>query len=130
MSETVFAKHSPGVLDEVWDAEMARRAADILGREYPGHPWVVGYQGQALHVRHSEIDAYIAPLMRQYAKGLCYTVKHQDTDDPKVFRQMVLEAGGKMLEAFNIPRTKWIGVEPTFPWGLFTQKVGVLNNGS
>lgn len=128
--ESVLARHENGLIDDIEDAEAAKRMAHLLGRYYPGHPWIVGYQGHVLVIRHDAIDQYIGALMRQYAKGFCYVVKHHDHPDPKTFQRAAIEAGGKMLEAFGYPRGKWDGREPSFPFGLFNQKVGVLSNGS
>jgi len=122
-------RHEAGVLSEALDAAKAKEAAKILEDAYPGHPWRVGYQGHILTVHHDEITEYVK-MMGRYAKGFCYSVNWQHFTDAKVFRHEIITAGGKLLEAFGLPRGRWSGLPCQFPHGLFTQEVGVLQNGS
>jgi hypothetical protein len=120
--------HEAGLLNESLDAAKAKEAAKILEDTYPGHPWRVDYRGHMLMVQHAEIDDYIQ-IMGRFAKGFCYSINWQQYTDAKVFKAEVKEAGGKLLEAFGLPRGKWVGLPCQFPFGLFSQKVGVLQNG-
>ena len=120
--------HESGILNEALDVAKAKEAAQILEDTYPGHPWRVGYQGHVLTIHHDEITDYIR-IMGRFAKGFCYTINWNAFPDAKVFKDEVKEAGGKLLEAFGLPRGHWNGTPCTFPFGLFTQQVGVLQNG-
>ena len=123
-----FTYREQSVFEESLDEAKAREAVDILEKAYPGHPWRVGFQGHILTLHHSEITEYIQ-IMGAFAKGFCYSINWNNYPDAKVFKQEVLEGGGKLLEAFGLPRTKWDGSPVKFPHGLFSQQVGVLQNG-
>ena len=87
--------------DELWSLDIAR----ALERHYPGHPWVVGFQGGALIVRHMQIaDAVMLKTGRQ-GFGSVLPPHRQGT------RKEALEAavrhGGELLETFGMPRGSW-----------------------
>lgn len=119
----------PSILDERADRAAAMEVWRVLCKQYPAHPWVVGWVSHVVTVQHADIDAYIKPLMRHYAKGFLYSIRYVDYPAVSQLRHQAVLAGGRMLEAFGYERGKWDGMaQPQYPVGLFTQKVGLFAN--
>lgn len=118
------------ILAETLDAAKATEAAGILETAYPGHPWRVGYQGHVITIHHDQVEQWVKAQFREFGRGFCYSINWNNYPDAKVFKQQVLKGGGAMLEGFGIPRGKWVGVEPRYIPGVFTQVRGVFERAS
>lgn len=105
----------PGEASESLDLEKAQQVAATLERHYPGHPWLVSFQGRVLVVRHLAIsDLVRVDLGRD---GFGFVLKHLDSHSASDLARNAVMAGGQMLEAFGLPREAWDGREPTVPSG-------------
>jgi hypothetical protein len=105
----------PGEANESLDLQKAQEVAETLEREYPGHPWLVSFQGRVLVVRHLAIsDLVRCDLGRD---GFGFVLKHLDSHSASDLAHSALMAGGQMLEAFGLPRGAWDGRDPVIPAG-------------
>jgi hypothetical protein len=92
---------------------MAMDVGHALEREYPNHPWIVGFQGGALLVKHMAIsDEWKAATGKE---GMCFLLPKDKLGTPKEVAQSAIRAGGQMLEAFGLKRGAWQGEKPRAP---------------
>ena len=80
-------------------AEVAccKRMAQILYAKYPGHPWSV-----EVNAKQGIAFITIPPLL---GTTWGYIIKLDDIANERDFETSVKEAGGNILERFNIPRS-------------------------
>jgi hypothetical protein len=84
-----------------------------LEKAYPNHPWQVSFQGGALIVKHAVIDALVTTELRR--QGFGYLLPKEAMDRHQELVKSAIQAGGAMLELFDLPRGAWDGREPTIP---------------
>jgi hypothetical protein len=99
--------------DESLDLQKAREVAHTLEREYPGHPFLVSFQGRVLVVRHLVISALVRSALGR--DGFGFVLKHLESHSSSDLAHSAMVAGGQMLEAFGLPRGAWDGTEPKLP---------------
>lgn len=87
--------------DEAWTLEIAR----ALDEHYPGHPWIVSFQGGALIVRHVQIAH--AVMMRTGKQGFGSVLPPHKQGSRKEAIASAVRFAGELLEAFQIPRGRW-----------------------
>lgn len=113
MSDRVIRVLETGDADEVSDMKLAMEIGEILQKEYPSHPWVVGFQSRNLVVRHLSIASEVERLIGR--SGFASLLPREKLGTPKEIRDSVVEFGGQLLEAFNLPRGPWDGRLPEVP---------------
>jgi len=89
---------------EIWKA---------LEKHYPNHPWLVSFQGGAMIVRHTVINAAVAAHLRR--DGFGFLMPKEKLGTAKEVTKSALEAGGAMLELFGYRRGAWDGSDPVIP---------------
>lgn len=102
-----------GDADEVSDMETALQIGAILQREYPSHPWVVGFQGRGLVIRHLAIASEVARVIGR--EGFSTLLPREKLGTPKDLAHTVTLFAGQLLEAFGLPRGPWDGRLPIVP---------------
>ena len=105
-----------GDKDEALDLYKARQVGETLAKHYPGHPWVVSFQGRVLVVRHHEINEFVRTHLGR--DGFGFVLHHLRSYSATQLAHDAMIAGGQMLEAFGIPRGAYRGVEPVMPAGF------------
>ncbi len=107
----------PGDPEEQSDMRIAERLGMALEKFYPDHPWVVSVQGGAIIIRHREIAQVVSFEMGR--DGFGAVLPRKATDTPKSIVASAKEFGGRLLEAFGLPRGRWNGEKPVLPkgWG-------------
>lgn len=99
-----------------WESSYLDLALEIaceLQRHYPDHPWEVSFQGGAMIVRHKSINHEVAAFLKREGFGML--IPKEQLDNPKEVVHSAIQAGGAMLELFNLPRGKWDGRDPVIP---------------
>lgn len=95
MTVRLYGEASPfdGTMDRV-PAELAlcKRMGRVLDFHYPGHPWAV-----SVDIRQGVAQISIPALLGNWA-----FILHLDGDTSD---QMIVRAGGEILERFHIPRS-------------------------
>lgn len=99
-----------GDADEVSDMELALEIGAILQKAYPNHPWIVGFQGRSLVIRHLAIASEVTRVIGR--EGFSTLLK---PGTPKQMGHIAVMAAGELLEAFGLPRGPWDGTPPTVP---------------
>lgn len=95
------------------DMVMAKQIADVLGRHYPNHPWMV-------HVNGKQGIAVIRNRMLSGQWG--YVLKLKDVISATDLDAKAMKAGGEILERFRLKRGQFNGEH----WaGLPTNVAGV-----
>lgn len=84
-----------------------------LNKAYPNHPWSVQFQGGAMIVRHTVINAAVAEHLRR--DGFGFLMPKDKLDTARNVSKSAVEAGGAMLELFGLKRGAWDGSDPTIP---------------
>ena len=105
-----------GDADERTDMERAIEIGKILERVYPSHPWLVGFQGRALVIRHLAIASEVARVLGR--EGFATMLPEDKMRTPTELTHTVMIFAGEMLEAFGLPRAAWDGRPPTVPLHL------------
>lgn len=99
--------------DEASAMELAQAVGEALNKAYPHHPWLVGFQGGHIVVKHLAIeDAVHAAIgKRGFSTALPYSrlTTHKQVSDSAV------QMGGMLLEQFKLPRGAWDGRDPVVP---------------
>jgi hypothetical protein len=113
MSDIIVERGDP---DEAQDLYKARQVGETLEKHYPGHPWVVSFQGRVLVVRHYEINEFVKRNLGR--DGFGFVLHHLKSYSATQLAHDAMIAGGQMLEAFGIPRGAWRGAEPMLPPGF------------
>jgi hypothetical protein len=109
-----------GDANESLDLQKAREVAHTLEKIYPGHPFLVSFQGRVLVVRHMLISALVRSALGR--DGFGFVLKHLESHSASDLAHSAMVAGGQMLEAFGLPRGKWDGRAPTVPSGWTRKK--------
>lgn len=99
--------------DEISDMELALEVGAILQKEYPNHPWIVGFQGRALVIRHLGIASEVARVIGR--EGFASVLPRDKMGTPKEVKHSVVMFAGELLEAFSLPRGAWDGTPPVVP---------------
>lgn len=102
-----------GDIDEASDRDLALYIGDELQRAYPNHPWIVGFQGRSLVIRHLSIASEVARVIGR--EGFASLLPREKLGTPKEIKHSVLMFAGEMLEAFQLPRGPWDGRVPVVP---------------
>lgn len=85
--------------NEVLEMEKAKEVGDTLAKHYPGHLWVVSFQGGVLVVKNLAISSFYG-----------FVIKHHDSFSASDLAAKAVLAGGEMLERAGIDRNKpWNG---------------------
>lgn len=92
--------------EQEWGLEIAQ----ALDKHYPGHPWVVSFQGGALIIRHIEIAH--AVMMKTGKNGFGSVLPNHKQGTRKECVANAVRFGGELLEAFRMPRGKWDPAHP------------------
>jgi hypothetical protein len=100
--------------DEGTDEDWAGAISQALDAHYPGHPWIVAFQGKALILRHVEIAH--AVMMATGKSGFGSVLPPHRYGTRKEAIASAVKGAGEMLEAFGMPRGKWNeGTPPKVP---------------
>jgi len=75
---------------------LAKNAAEMLNRAYPGHLWAVDVEGSVMNIRDMLLSGSMGYTLHIPA---IYSASSWDKD--------VIFAGGEILERYNIARGKW-----------------------
>jgi hypothetical protein len=102
-----------GDADEATDRNLALEIGKVLERKYPNHPWLVGFQGRALVIRHLAIASEVARVLGR--EGFCAMLPPDKMNTPTELSHTVMVFGGQLLEAFGLPRGEWDGRPPVVP---------------
>jgi hypothetical protein len=102
-----------GDADELSDMELALEIGVILQKEYPNHPWIVGFQGRGLVIRHLGIASEVARVIGR--EGFATLLPREKLGTPKEVHHSAVMFAGQLLEAFGLPRGPWDGTPPTVP---------------
>lgn len=113
MSDRVVKVIEFGDADEFSDMQLAEYIGDELQKSYPNHPWVIGFQGRALVIRHLAIASEVARVIGR--EGFASLLPREKLGTPKEVRKSAIEFGGQLLEAFSLPRGPWDGRLPIVP---------------
>jgi hypothetical protein len=81
--------------DDIGQLTKAKEVGEYLNEMYPGHLWMVSWQGRAIVVKNLAMDTRYGFILR-------------DHEDPKVMRHNAMLAGGELLERAKLPHT-WDG---------------------
>ena len=83
-------------MEDIAQMEHAKIVGEILNEKYPGHMWLVSWQGGGLVVKNLAISSHYGFLLR-------------DDSDARVLRDNAIKAGGELLERAAMVRGKWDG---------------------
>lgn len=111
-----------GDADEVSDMELALEIGKILNRIYPNHPWVVGFQGRGLVLRHLAIASEVHRVIGR--QGFSSLLPPEKLHTPKQVKRSAVMFAGQLLEAFGLPRGAWDGRPPIVPNWKSNQSTG------
>jgi len=99
--------------DEISDMELAMEIGALLQKQYPNHPWIVGFQGRSLVIRHLGIASEVARVIGR--EGFASLLPREKLGTPKEVSRSVMMFAGELLEAFGLPRGPWDGTPPVVP---------------
>ena len=99
--------------EELTQLELAQKVGDALNKSYPNHPWVIGFQGGGIVVRHLAIAGAVANALGK--EGFASLFPNNKLGTPDEIRESCIRFGGELLEAFALPRGAWDGREPQVP---------------
>lgn len=102
-----------GDADELSDASLAIEIGKVLQKVYPNHPWLIGFQGRGLVIRHLAIASEVARVIGR--EGFSSLLPRNKLGTPKEVTQTVVRFAGELLEAFGLPRGPWDGRLPIVP---------------
>lgn len=102
-----------GDADEASLLSIAKHVGDALNKHYPNHPWVVGFQGGAIVVRHLVIAAEVERVIGK--GGFSSLLPKDKLGTPKEITRSAVEFGGQLLETFGLKRGAWHGEPPIVP---------------
>ena len=102
-----------GDADELSQLELAQKVGDALNKAYPNHPWVIGFQGGGIVVRHLVIAGAVAEELGR--EGFSSLLPKNKLGTPDEIRESAIKFGGELLEAFGLKRGPWHGEPPTVP---------------
>lgn len=113
MSVGILERGDP---DELSDQELAVRIGQELEKHYPNHPWIIGFQGRGLVLRHLAIASEVARVLGR--EGFASLLPREKLGTAKEVTHTSVMFAGEMLEAFQLPRGAWDGRVPVVPRGL------------
>jgi len=102
-----------GDLEELSQLELAKQVGEALNKHYPDHPWIIGFQGGGIVIRHLGIAGAVAQELG--VEGFSSLLPKNKLGTPKEIEQSCVTFGGAMLEAFGLKRGKWHGEDPMVP---------------
>jgi hypothetical protein len=102
-----------GEREEASNMELAKCVGEALQKEYPDHPWIVGFQGSSIVIRHMAIADCVMQLTGK--EGFAAALPSSSLQTPDQIRRSAVMFGGQLLEAFGLPRGKWDGSDPVPP---------------
>ncbi len=111
MSDIHVLEH--GDADEVSDKDLAVRIGQILEKHYPNHPWLIGFQGRGLVIRHLAIASEMARVIGR--EGFATLLPREKLGTPREVTHAAVMFAGELLEAFRLPRGAWDGRPPVVP---------------
>ena len=105
--------YEEGDADEASDRDLAIHIGQVLERHYPNHPFVIGFQGRGLVIRHLAIASEMARVVGR--EGFATLLPRDKLGTPKEVTHCAVMFAGELLEAFQLPRGKWDGRVPIVP---------------
>jgi len=102
-----------GDRDEASDRDLAVHIGQVLERHYPNHPFIIGFQGRGLVIRHLAIASEIARIIGR--EGFATLLPREKLGTPKEVTHAAVIFAGELLEAFQLPRGAWDGRPPIVP---------------
>lgn len=99
--------------DESSDQQLAIDIGQILEKHYPNHPWIIGFQGRGLVIRHLAIASEVARVIGR--EGFASVLPRDKLGTPKEVKHSAVVFAGALLEAFQLPRGAWDGRLPIVP---------------
>jgi hypothetical protein len=115
---TVMERGDP---EEASQLVLAQNVGDALNKAYPNHPWVIGFQGGGIVVRHLVIAAEVERVIGK--GGFASLLPKEKLGTPKEVMKTAVEFGGQLLETFGMKRGAWHGEQPIVPgWKRGQQK--------
>lgn len=111
MSDVRIFEH--GDPDEASDKALAVQIGGILEKHYPNHPWLIGFQGRGLVIRHLAIASEMARVIGR--EGFATLLPRDKLGTPKEVVNAAVMFAGELLEAFQLPRGPWDGRLPIVP---------------
>jgi len=102
-----------GDADEASDRDLAVHIGHILEKHYPNHPWLIGFQGRGLVIRHLAIASEMARIVGR--EGFATLLPRESLGTPKEVTHAAVMFAGELLEAFQLPRGAWDGRPPIVP---------------
>lgn len=105
----------PGDADEASDRDLAIHIGQVLEKTYPNHPFIVGFQGRGLVIRHLAIASEMARIIGR--EGFATLLPREKLGTPKEVTHSAVMFAGELLEAFQLPRGAWDGRLPVVPAG-------------
>jgi len=99
--------------DETSAAALALAVGEALNKAYPDHPWLVGFQGGHIVVKHLAIEDAVHAAIGK--RGLSCALPYDRLTTHKQVSDSAVRMGGQLLEQFNLPRGKWDGRDPMVP---------------
>lgn len=99
--------------DEASDRDLAIQIGQVLEREYPNHPFIIGFQGRGLVIRHLAIASEMARIIGR--EGFATLLPREKLGTPKEVTHAAVMFAGELLEAFQLPRGAWDGRPPIVP---------------
>ena len=102
-----------GHKEESSNLELAQAVGVALNQAYPDHPWIVGFQGETIVVRHMAIADCVMQLTGK--EGFAAALPHSALRTHSEIKRSATMMGGQLLEAFGLPRGKWDGRDPVSP---------------
>lgn len=102
-----------GDADEASDRDLAIHIGQVLERHYPNHPFIIGFQGRGLVIRHLAIASEMARVIGR--EGFATLLPRERLGTPKDVTHAAVTFAGELLEAFQLPRGAWDGRLPVVP---------------
>jgi len=103
-----------GEPEEASQLAIALAVGEALNEAYPNHPWVVGFQGGGIVIRHLIIAAEVEKVIGK--GGFSSLLPKDKLGTAKQIRRSAIEFGGQLLESFALPRGAWDGeCQPIVP---------------
>lgn len=102
-----------GDADEASDRDLAIHIGQVLERHYPNHPFIIGFQGRGLVIRHLAIASEMARIIGR--EGFATLLPREKLTTPKEVTHAAVMFAGELLEAFQLPRGAWDGRLPIVP---------------
>lgn len=99
--------------DEASDRDLAIQIGQVLERHYPNHPFIIGFQGRGLVIRHLAIASEMARIIGR--EGFATLLPREKLGTPKEVTHAAVTFAGELLEAFQLPRGEWDGRPPVVP---------------